>query len=166
MTCLTQTPLESWMAMDLHKRLRSEDVREVWIMTGEGPLANLVGAPDYGPSFAVWGLGEPNEKVRLVGAYGVNLKDGHIWSLWTDDLKRSEMKCIMDHTPSIVKSMVALAEEHGHTVLDNHVMASNKVAQRWLRLSGCFNQAEKTRYIGASRTPMRYFQTKPLAELT
>lgn len=132
-------------------------------MGGSNPRIALEYAMDsaVGPAFALWGK-TPNG-ILPVGAYGATINDGcRIWSLFTDDLDRAMASCILRHTPSVVADLL-LRSPTGS--LDNYVAASNERAKRWLKLSGCFNIAEKAVTLGETKSKMLYFQTKPFKEV-
>jgi hypothetical protein len=156
-------PLDAAAVELLHPRIRKIDRQECYIMGGSNPRLALEYAQDarVGPAYAVWG--KTPQGVMPVGAYGATTQDGsRIWSLWTDDLDRSMAGCILRHTPRIVADLM-LRSPTG--VLDNYVKSDNDQAKRWLKLSGCFNIAERATILGDTRAKMLHFQTKTLREV-
>lgn len=155
-------PLDAAAVALLHPRIRKLDARECIIM-GTNPRLALEYAQDaaVGPAHAVWG--RTSEGLLPVGAYGATTLDGNrIWSLFTDDLDRPMMSCILRHTPRIVADLL-LRSPTG--VLENYVLASNDLAKRWLKSSGCFNIAQEAVMLGETKAKMLHFQTKPFKEV-
>lgn len=91
---------------------------------------------------------------KLKGAFGWTER-GRIWSLWSD-LGPSHAKHILEQTPEWVRMMV---EQSGRDFLDNYVDVENRVAIRWLGLSGSFTIDKLHRYTLNGRDVL-YFRTK------
>lgn len=156
-------PLDRAAVDLLHPRIRRIDREECYVVGGSNPRIALEYAMDaaVGPAHAIWG--RTPQGILPVGAYGATLKDGsRIWSLFTDDLDRAMASCILRHTPRVVADLL-LRSTTG--VLDNYVKASNEPAKRWLKLSGCFDIAERAVTLGETKAKMLHFQTKPLKEV-
>lgn len=146
---LRADPLTWECCFTLPLKLREIDLKETHGM----PVDALAYAKrtDGGKS---WEVRTDDHHRTLLGAFGFTGK-GTIWSLWAD-LSLAQAREILDETAPWVDHMVFLS---GREFLFNYVDVENRLAIKWLSLSGCFT-IDKLHAYGINGRKVHYLRTK------
>jgi len=114
--------------VDVSSRLRAEDWREAFILTGEDPRYYLPANFNRGTTYVIFN--SQGENVALAGVDDVGSGHGLIWMVATPSL--------LNHQIEFLKHSKAWIEEvtRPYSLVGNLVHAENKVHLRWLQWCG------------------------------